>query len=293
MMYCSHCGKKVLDTMRFCPFCGAEIIIPEQDEDSAAPVSDVQPEKDAVEERFTFDMTEEETFPDAPAVEPRQERAFQKTIGETAAVSGNDLFMEADSPAEDEYDSFERSRQSRETPYERYRERDAGNDEDEAEDDYEGGFFASHWAGLLILVLLIALLGGGAFFAMSDPGQEQLAKISYPLPFIKAETYGKLGYGAYQAENFGEAGAYYERALAREPDNFNYAQSAAMAYISAKDNDKAAELLRKCIELEPKNPEPYLHLRSLYPDPVSRPAEITGILEKGYAETGDARLNGQ
>ena len=30
-MYCSRCGKKVLDSMLYCPFCGAEIIIPEQE----------------------------------------------------------------------------------------------------------------------------------------------------------------------------------------------------------------------------------------------------------------------
>ena len=35
-MYCSRCGKKVLDNMLYCPFCGAEIIIPEQDGDGAA-----------------------------------------------------------------------------------------------------------------------------------------------------------------------------------------------------------------------------------------------------------------
>ena len=34
-MFCSRCGKKVLEYMLFCPFCGTEIVIPEQDE--AAP----------------------------------------------------------------------------------------------------------------------------------------------------------------------------------------------------------------------------------------------------------------
>lgn len=38
-MYCSHCGKKVTDTMLFCPFCGDPIVIPDQDEPSeSAPV---------------------------------------------------------------------------------------------------------------------------------------------------------------------------------------------------------------------------------------------------------------
>ena len=33
-MYCSHCGKKVGDTMLFCPFCGEAIVIPDQDDGS-------------------------------------------------------------------------------------------------------------------------------------------------------------------------------------------------------------------------------------------------------------------
>ena len=36
-MYCSHCGKKVTDTMLFCPFCGDPIVIPDQDDDEPAP----------------------------------------------------------------------------------------------------------------------------------------------------------------------------------------------------------------------------------------------------------------
>ena len=31
-MYCSQCGKKVAENMLFCPFCGAPIVIPEQDD---------------------------------------------------------------------------------------------------------------------------------------------------------------------------------------------------------------------------------------------------------------------
>ena len=31
-MYCGQCGKKVMDNMLFCPFCGSPIVIPEQDE---------------------------------------------------------------------------------------------------------------------------------------------------------------------------------------------------------------------------------------------------------------------
>lgn len=30
-MFCSQCGKKVLETMLFCPFCGSPIVVPEQE----------------------------------------------------------------------------------------------------------------------------------------------------------------------------------------------------------------------------------------------------------------------
>ena len=36
-MFCSQCGKKVLETMLFCPFCGSPIVVPEQ-ESSPEPI---------------------------------------------------------------------------------------------------------------------------------------------------------------------------------------------------------------------------------------------------------------
>ncbi len=305
-MYCSHCGKKVLDTMRFCPFCGTKIILPEQDEDVSSPAPQKKAEKPVEEERFTFDMTQEETGVDAsshedapaakaepePVVLEKKEEPLKKvnSVRETPPA-GDSFKASVGFDEEDDYDSFERSRQKQEALYRSYRNSDDEDDEDDDdEDDYEDGFFARHWKGLLVFLLLIALVGGGVFFAMTDQGQTMIAKFNYPLPFIKAETYGRLGYAAYQDQSYEDAGAYYERALSREPDSFNYAQSAAMAYIAAKDTNKAADMLKRCIELEPKNVDLYLHLLSLYPDASTRPAEVVGLIERGYAETGDVRL---
>ena len=290
-MYCSGCGKKVLDTMRFCPFCGAKVIIPEQDDETVLAASPAETEETfQKEERFTFDMPEDDAPVEAPKPENRTEEETliqnEPKRSETETPIANDLFMEENRNTEDDYDSFERSRQSHERLYDSRRE-----SEDEDEEDYnEESFFSRHWKGLLCFVLLIVLAGGGVFFATTEMGQAQLAKINYPLPFIQAEKYGKLGFEAYQAGSYTEAGAYYERALAREPGSFNYAQSAAMAYIAANDTEKAAEMLKKCIELEPKVADLYLHLLALYPDPSTRPTEIVGILQRGYAETGDVRL---
>jgi len=44
-MFCSRCGKKVLEYMLFCPFCGAEIVIPEQElDDGADDAKEILPE---------------------------------------------------------------------------------------------------------------------------------------------------------------------------------------------------------------------------------------------------------
>lgn len=40
-MYCGQCGKKVMENMLFCPFCGSPIVIPDQDE-TRAQVAEVQ-----------------------------------------------------------------------------------------------------------------------------------------------------------------------------------------------------------------------------------------------------------
>ena len=44
-MFCSQCGKKVLESMLFCPFCGAPIVIPDQpDGEGTGTSAPVQPE---------------------------------------------------------------------------------------------------------------------------------------------------------------------------------------------------------------------------------------------------------
>ena len=303
MMYCSRCGKKVLETMRFCPFCGAEVIIPEQDEEKAAPdiqpqaekaEPDIQPQAEKTSEPAPFSYSFEKLAEEAAKTPVHSEKpveAPEAEAPETAPLS--DLFMEGDKGGdEDDYDNFERSRRSKEAFYNDYKDED-DEDEDEDDDDYEyeDGFFSRNWKGLLVFILLLALVGGGVFFAMSDMGQEKLAQISYPLPFIRAEIYSKLGYEAYEDGDFAKAGGYYERALSRNPESFDAAQSAAKCYISSGDTARATEMLRKCVEIDPKSVEAYYSLMELYPDPITRPADISGILERGYAETGDARLS--
>ena len=365
-MFCSRCGKKVLDSMLFCPFCGAEIIIPDQEADRIAPVTEAGPEPVAAE-RFSFDAPQAETVVETPepakgpepemdmswadppveeaeqAPEPAEEapapaedepetetpeaeppkaeppkeepkpeadrprrtvpvrehvavpprRYMDSAPNRSRRPSLDDMFMENDD--EDDFDAFEdaverseRARQARGRAYaRRYEEDDEDEDED---DDEEEGFFLRHLRAIVGIVLMLALLGGLVFYAMTDSGQAQLAKVNFTLPFIKAESYSKLGYQAYQDGDFAKAGVYYERALARESGSYNYASSAAMAYLSEENTDKAAEMLRKCAEIKPDAVEPYVYLLNLYPNADTRPWEVTKLVEEGYQRTGDARL---
>ena len=331
-MFCSRCGKKVLESMLFCPFCGAEIIIPEQDD---------TPEELTSDKRFSFDLPEEkdsgksadaETMdwalppeeknePEPAEPEPQPEKTIvlkrPLRIDDTPLHSDDEtdedekpgprlrrsteedeerparrravnMFMEDEDEEEDDFDVYEHA-------YERYQRRDRrgedrDDDDDDDYDDDDEGFFARHLRGIVALILLIALLGGLAFYAMTDAGQSQLARINVTLPFIKAEAYSKLGFDAYQAGNYAQAGAYYERALARKPDNFDFATSAAMAYYNDQNTDKAAEMLKKCVEIDPNAVTPYVYLLNLYPDAASRPSEITQLVQQGYQNTGDEQL---
>lgn len=67
-MYCGQCGKKVMENMLFCPFCGSPIVIPDQDMPEAETVSaeaPVQPEKTR--------MPEAEDIPDSQPVQMEPE----------------------------------------------------------------------------------------------------------------------------------------------------------------------------------------------------------------------------
>lgn len=400
-MYCSHCGKKVNDTMLFCPFCGDPIVIPEQDEPQAAPGADsapveaapveaapveavpeptpVEPEPKADEEPEPVHEPEPvpEMEPEAPAKPAREVGEAEAELldwnetrrqyaaddvwanpgdgggeafkplsfdGEAKAEAGdadagwreeiarkkeeaapekkapdmrgdfepvrldgtapkleadiegakpirekphksantlvppkqmdpNDIFMDG---GDDDYDEFDAP---------------SGKAKDEEfvyEDADEGSFFMRHIRGIVGLALFVILLLMFVIFAFSKSGQLSLARINLAW---STDAYSQLGYENYQAENFTQAGLFYERALQREPDNYNFASSAAMAYVSAKDTDKAAAMLKRCAEIRPELLEPYIYLLNLYPDAAQRPWDVTQLLQQGYERTGDARLN--
>ena len=399
-MYCSHCGKKVNDTMLFCPFCGDPIVIPEQDEEEpVAPVaaSDPKPEApiavqepepepepvpepepepvhleepepapmptpkpprevgEAEAELLDWESTRREYVADdvwddrrsreteafaplsfeqdepEPAQDWREEIARKKeqaapqkkvpelngegqellhldgvapkleagvegakpasdarekkrkgkapsTLVPPKAMDPNDIFMDGSGKRDyDDFDDFD-------TPSDK-----AFDGGDFAfEDADEGSFFMRHIRGIVGLALFVILLLMFVIFAFSKSGQKSLARLNLAW---STDAYSQLGYQSYQAERYDEAGLYYERALQREPDNYSFASSAAMAYVESGNREKAAEMLKRCAQINPQLLEPYIYLLNLYPDAADRPWDVTQLLQQGYQIIGDTRLN--
>lgn len=69
-MYCGQCGKKVMENMLFCPFCGSPIVIPEQDGHVVPTSIQAESEIPATERQETEvsapEEVQEETFVQVP-----------------------------------------------------------------------------------------------------------------------------------------------------------------------------------------------------------------------------------
>ena len=377
-MYCSHCGKKVGDTMLFCPFCGEPIVIPEQDEPAdAAPVTEApveavpaeigerEPEtssplpvpdpdvengfNDAARELLEWtrdrehhtnvwarDESEIEAFqplqleqdeepsddwkeeisrkkeasvpekkppeiqrsdPDPVRLEGKAPRLQSEVKGvKPAGMEGpgkaarkhantlvppktmdpDDIFMDGkDGDYDDDLDPYD----------------DDGDDaftEEFAFEDDDGGFFMRHLRGIVGLALFVILLLLFVIYAFSKAGQVSLARANLAW---STEAYITLGNQSYQSGETAYAAQCYERALQRAPDNYGYASSAAMAYFEAGDTEKTAAMLKRCIEIDPAQLDPYIYLLNMYPEAASRPWDVTQLLQQGYKNTGDSRLN--
>ena len=107
-MYCSHCGKKVTDTMLFCPFCGDPIVIPDQDdapseavEPSAVPEKPAPPETDATPAE-PFIPLSEIVESDEPAADAVAETAPEAAPGAEDAAAVILLPVEGVAPERDD-----------------------------------------------------------------------------------------------------------------------------------------------------------------------------------------------
>ena len=369
-MYCGQCGKKVMENMLFCPFCGSPIVIPEQDasipepapveeaapveerafEAPAAPEEEIAETEEAEQEAFvplegarpvslfadedeqvkpapdrkafvplsfSFEQQLQEAqeaeaaeikaeaeedppvkdekpgpevnIPKAvmdeltrrPARRPAQElRRPQNRVASTyipiKEIDPDDMFMDRFDDDEDDYDMDEAPSRAR------------YDDEFDFEEPEQGGFFQRHIRGIVGLLLLLVMAAICAAWAFSPKGQESLAKVNLAWT---AKPYAEMGYEAYNRGSHLQAARYYEKALSLEQDNYEHAHSAMVAYYDAYEIESAAEMLKKCIEMDPKNPTPYQEMLILYPDPVTRPWEISELIRLGYQRTGDATLN--
>ena len=356
-MYCGQCGKKVMDNMLFCPFCGSPIVIPDQDaaetcdepvqatepiaaepkqpeafvslfdEDIFAekeePEQEAEKEEDFVPLWFDFDeamkaearqaeaddcQEEIETAPEekpepvqpapkAEAVSPERKQPAAPGVERTARkrpvnatvpgkrgsntyipmkeLSVDELFMDDQShEAPDDYDAMD--------------EPDYNRDIYEFEDREDGTFWQRHARGLVGMILFLVLILITGIWAFTGSGQKTLARFNIAWD---AEAYAELGYAAYHQDSDRLAARYYERALARDPDNYEYAHSAMVAYYEAGDLESATAMLKKCVEMQPDNPEPYQELLIIYPDAAARPWEVTELIRTGYQRTGNESLN--
>lgn len=397
-MFCGQCGKRVLDTMLFCPFCGSPIVIPDQDErdgaPEAAPVVPIpEPEREPADaaalepEALSEAVPEEGQLPDAPAdaageaVSPSREAdpgalddfapmaapapqpefapeaADAPQAKETAApvridkpekrpvslfddeeeapgepfvplnlekdaaerpladedeargrgraparrpqpprrpanpgagrsnrsyipvkdVDMNDMFMDTSHPApEDEPD-----------PYDEDGEFGGFDGDFDYEEPERGSFVQRHIRGLVGLALLAIVAVIFLIWMAMPRGQRVLATVNLAW---SPGVYDDLGHEAYEAGQYRQAATYFEHALARDGDNYEYAHSAMVAYYEAENTDAALAMLKRCIEMDPASAEPYHELMILFPDAETRPWEVQELLRQGYQRTGDETL---
>lgn len=263
--------------------------LPEKDEEEPDELPPFKPlrlggeEEPAEDDSWRADIARKKT-------EQREQRerreAERRTVGEPAVklekgaprldggASGGNLFMDE----EDDYDAAD--------GYDAYDDEGGDGFEDFDEEDDEG-FFMRHIRSFVALILCVILAVLVLIYILSEPGQQALARMNLAW---RPELYADMGYQYYQSGDYADAGVYYERALSRDADNYDYAQSAVACYKEAGNITKAADMLRRCIDIRPNEVVPYKVLLELYPDAKKRPQEITQLIHQGYNLTGDESL---
>ena len=314
-----------MENMLFCPFCGAAIVIPDQNDAEAQPQTeekaadapkvdlqkprvclfdDADKEKDEefVPLSFDFDEAGTEDVPKAedvpkseniPEVEdvpeditPVRRKSVQTRRPENVRGRNANTYI----PAKDvEPDDLFMSFDDFDDDYDAGAADDFADDGDfEFEESEHGSFLQRHIRGIVGSALLLIIVIVCVIWFMSPTGQQLLA--GWNLAWT-AKPYATLAYNAYQSENYDTAAAYYERAFTLDDDNYEYAHNALVSYYYADDIEDATAMARKCIELEPDDATTYVDLKNMYPDADTRPWEISELIRQGYERTGNAELN--
>lgn len=160
--------------------------------------------------------------------------------------------------------------------------------ENEYEDSAPQSFAVRHMRGIVTLVLLLLTVLIVLIWANTDNAQLTLARLGIAW---KPEAYAELGAQAYAANDLSAAGYYYSGALERDSTNYNYAISAANAYIEGGYIPNALDTLRICIELQPQKVEPYIMLMDLQSGYDNMSEYDRQLVDNGFAITNDSRLN--
>lgn len=319
-MFCSQCGKKVMDTMLFCPFCGAAIVIPEQEEEL--------PASETAERTLKPEILQEKIFEEQAAEEADAEEKFEplnvhfseeaeKTEEKDIADTVSELLssqlrqepvrlhgLKPDLTAARQFGApqIASARNTSDTfvPQRDFDPDDMFMDADDEEyDDYdyedeeyeeqdEGSFWLSHIRGLVAVALFAIVAAVLVGWSFSNSGQQALARADLAW---RATPYAEIAYGAYQRGAYSQAGSYYAKAVERDADNYDYAYSAGVAYYMAQDMMNAEAMARHAIQISPEKIGAYELILRVYPDASLRPLEIQSLLNSGYEKTGDSRLN--
>lgn len=296
-MFCSKCGKKITDDMLFCPFCGSAVVIPEQEEPGPARQEAPLEQDDAPEEEIVdIEPFEPLDFDDTLRRFPPRERAEQAPKKKTQ--SGKEALPKSPelSGKAPELGSGRRS-QSTYTPRREFdpddlflEDREPVEEEElyEFEEPERGSFFMRHIRGLIAFIMLMVLLLCMGIWLVSPQGQRFLARTDLAWT---AEPYADVAHQSYDEQAYLQAAIYYEKAFARAPQQAIYATDAAICYVWAQNNEKAEQLARKAIAVDPMRTDAYQVLLSVYPDPATRPADVSALIRDGYARTHDPSLN--
>ncbi len=347
-MYCSQCGKRIVETMLFCPFCGKPVVIPEQDvqeraavpaekqevpaavQETSAPAAKpaaVQPElieipeapAEQKDEQFIpLDVTAAIEQAEAPKEDPSLEEPPRDVALEVSALLASQLRQEPvhlqgkkpdlSAARQAGAPKIASARKNKDTyvpprkfdPGDMFLDSDDDVDPDRYDEDYEeyesddyedaedGGFFVRHIRGLVALTLLMVVAAVLVVWAFSYNGQQSLARAGLAW---RPSAYAEIAYDAYQSGNYLTAGRYYEKAVERDPLNYEHVSSASVSFFMAQDMTNAEKMARKAVEIDPSRMNAYEVLLRLYPDAATRPLEIQAIFQKGYQLTGDARMN--
>lgn len=327
-MYCSQCGKKVMDTMLFCPFCGSPIVIPDQEDEiripelSGAivlpemeqkndPVSEPVPDENADEsEDSAKEIGLEEFVPliveQAESVKKTdEEKDVSDEIGEDQPsqepVRLHGLKPDLSPVRQFGAPKIASQRKNTDTlvPQRKFDPEDifmdAAAEEDGDYDDYDYDYEerdeSSFWVRHIrgLVALLLLLAVAAVLIGWSFSNSGQQALARADLAW-RPSAYAEIAYDAYQKGYYSQSGNYYSRAVAHDTSNYDYASSAGVAYYMAQDMVNAEAMARLAIQIDPAKISAYDILLRIYPDVALRPMEIQRLLQTGYELTGDSRL---